>query len=64
MSIPASVTQALAKGARMKGPDRQGMRVTGFEREGAARHRVRDRPGRIACEIVVNAAGMWARELG
>src|SRR5262249_3193780 len=38
---PASVTQALAKGARMKGARmRQGIRVTGFERSGRRVKRV------------------------
>jgi sarcosine dehydrogenase len=62
---PASVTQALAKGARMKGARiRQGIRVTGFERNGPRVARVLTDQGAIDCEIVVNAAGMWARELG
>ncbi len=62
---PASVTQALAKGARMKGARiRQGIRVTGFERSGPRVTRVLTDQGAIDCEIVVNAAGMWARELG
>ncbi len=62
---PASVTQALAKGARMKGARiRQGIRVTGFERNGQRVTRVLTDQGAINCEIVVNAAGMWARELG
>jgi len=62
---PASVTQALAKGARMKGARmRQGIRVSGFERNGRRVTRVLTDQGAIDCEIVVNAAGMWARELG
>ncbi|HZF36979.1 MAG TPA: FAD-dependent oxidoreductase, partial [Candidatus Angelobacter sp.] len=62
---PASVTQALAKGARMKGARiRQGIRVTGFGRNGRRVTRVLTDQGAIDCEIVVNAAGMWARELG
>ncbi len=62
---PASVTQALAKGARMKGARiRQGIRVTGFERKGQRVTRVLTDQGDIDCAIVVNAAGMWARELG
>jgi glycine cleavage system aminomethyltransferase T/glycine/D-amino acid oxidase-like deaminating enzyme len=62
---PASVTQALAKGARMKGARiRQGIRVTGFERNGRRVTGVLTDQGAIDCETVVNAAGMWARELG
>lgn len=62
---PASVTQALAKGARMKGARlRQGIRVTGFERSDQRVMSVLTDQGAIGCEVVVNAAGMWARELG
>jgi 4-methylaminobutanoate oxidase (formaldehyde-forming) len=62
---PASVTQALAKGARMKGARmRQGIRVTGFERKGQRVTQLQTDQGAIECDIVVNAAGMWARELG
>ena len=62
---PASVTQALAKGARMKGARiRQGIRVVGFQRNERRVTRVLTDQGDIDCEIVVNAAGMWARELG
>lgn len=61
---PVDVTMALGKGARLKGAriiedcpvldvlHRNG-RVTG----------VRTERGDIACEIVVNCAGMWARQL-
>ncbi|WP_299441268.1 FAD-dependent oxidoreductase [uncultured Phycicoccus sp.] len=65
---PVDVTMALAKGAR-----RQGARVV----EGVSVTAVETRPrgaveevtavvtdrGRIECDVVVNAAGMWAREL-
>ena len=62
---PSDVTMALAKGARQKGVqilencpvtaiDTQDGRVTGVVTE----------RGRIACEVVVNCAGQWARELG
>ncbi|MGE0118378.1 MAG: FAD-dependent oxidoreductase [Dongiaceae bacterium] len=62
---PASVTQALAKGARMNGARlRQGLRVTGFERTGRRVTRVLTDEGAIACDTVVNAAGMWSREIG
>ena len=62
---PASVTQALAKGARMRGARmRQGIRVAGFERKGQRVTQLQTDQGAIECNIVVNAAGMWARELG
>ena len=62
---PASVTQALAKGARMKGARiRQGIRVTGFKGNAGRVKSVLTDQGAIDCETVVNAAGMWARELG
>ena len=62
---PVGVTVALAKGARQLGASIiEGVRVTGVE---TVRRRVvgvqTDR-GRIETEIVVNAAGMWARQLG
>jgi len=63
---PASVTQAIAKGARMRGAkiceqrkvaaiDVEARRVTGV--------RLAD-GSRIACEMVVNAAGMWGMDVG
>ena len=63
---PASVTQAIAKGARMRGAriaehrrvasiDVDGRRVTGVRLDDGTR---------IACEMVVNAAGMWGMEVG
>jgi 4-methylaminobutanoate oxidase (formaldehyde-forming) len=66
---PANITQALAKGARQRGAvilentrvtgvRRAGRRITGLDYEGA------DGPGHVACDHVVNCAGMWARELG
>jgi glycine cleavage system T protein len=62
---PVDVTQALAKGARMRG-------VRIFERRGATAiltragrvAGVRTEAGEIATDVVVNCAGMWARELG
>jgi 4-methylaminobutanoate oxidase (formaldehyde-forming) len=62
---PASLTQALAKGARMKGARiKQGIRVTGFERQDRRVTRVLTDQGAIDCETVVNAAGMWGRDIG
>lgn len=66
---PASVTQAIAKGARMRNAriiedtrvssiTVDGRRITkvAVEREGVSHD--------IECEIVVNAAGMWGLEVG
>ncbi len=62
---PSSLTQALAKGARDGGARiRQGVTVTGFETAGRRVVAVKTDQGDIACEKVVNAAGMWARDLG
>ncbi len=62
---PADVTQALAKGARAGGARLiEGVKVTGFDvREGRVRG-VRTDHGDIACEIVANCAGQWARQVG
>ena len=62
---PASVAQALAKGARMKGARIvEGARVTKIEVEGRRARRVITEQGEYDCEILVNAAGMWGREIG
>ncbi len=62
---PASLTQALAKGARMRGARiRQDVRVTGFERSGRRIRRILADQGSIDCDVVVNAAGMWGRDIG
>ena len=62
---PASVAQALAKGARMRGARIvEGARVTGIRRQGRRATAVITEQGEYACEILVNAAGMWGREVG
>jgi 4-methylaminobutanoate oxidase (formaldehyde-forming) len=63
---PADITQSLAKGARMHGVTiREGVRVTGFERDDGARiTTVRTNKGSVKCETVVNCAGQWARQVG
>ncbi|MEE9250189.1 MAG: FAD-dependent oxidoreductase [Alphaproteobacteria bacterium] len=62
---PASLTQALAIGARRRGCKIiQGVRVTGITVAERRATRVATDHGTIAPEIVVNAAGMWAREVG
>jgi 4-methylaminobutanoate oxidase (formaldehyde-forming) len=62
---PADLAMAYAKGARMGGARIvEGVAATGVTSEhGRVTGVVTDR-GTIAAEIVVNAAGMWARELG
>jgi glycine cleavage system aminomethyltransferase T/glycine/D-amino acid oxidase-like deaminating enzyme len=62
---PVGVTVALAKGARQLGATIvEGVRVTGVETRGRRVVGVQTDHGRIETEIVVNAAGMWARQLG
>jgi 4-methylaminobutanoate oxidase (formaldehyde-forming) len=62
---PAGVALALARGARQGGARfRTRTRVTGFEVDGRRVRKVLTDQGEIAAEFVVNAAGMWARELG
>ena len=62
---PSDITQSLAKGARMHGAKIvEGVRVTGFDMEGARIVGVRTSQGTIACETVVNCAGQWARQVG
>ncbi len=62
---PASVCQALAKGARDQGARIViGERATGLEIvNGRVRAVVTDK-GNWPCEIVVNASGMWGHEVG
>jgi dimethylglycine dehydrogenase len=61
---PTGVTQALAKGAASKGARiLRHTGVTGLERVGDE-WRLQTTQGEIRCEIVVNAAGQWAREVG
>jgi len=62
---PADVTQALARGARAGGARLlEGVMVTGVDVGGGRVSRVETSAGPIATEILVNCAGMWARELG
>lgn len=58
---PAGTTQALALGARQRGAEvYRFTRVTGVFRTDAGEWRVATDKGDITCEIVVNAAGLWA----
>ena len=62
---PTDVTQALARGARSGGARLlEGVKVTGVNVTGGAVAGVETTAGPIATEILVNCAGMWARELG
>ena len=67
---PANIALALAKGARMRGAvvqervkvtgiTRAGRRVTGVDWQGEDGN-----SGHIACEHIVNCAGMWGHEVG
>ena len=62
---PVDVTMSMAKGARMKGVTiAQGVTVHDVVVRDGAVHGVVTDHGTIECEYVVNAAGMWARQLG
>jgi len=62
---PYSLTQAYAKGARKYGAKvREGVRVTDLIRKGSRITHVVTDHGTIEVETVVNAAGLWARNLG
>ena len=62
---PADITQALARGARAGGARlMEGVKVTGVDVVNGAVAGVETSAGPIATEILVNCAGMWARELG
>jgi len=62
---PTDVTRALARGARAAGVRIfEKCPVTAIERAGGQVTAVVSERGRIATGIVVNCAGMWAREVG
>ena len=62
---PADITQALATGARAGGARvLEQVRVTGVTLRDGAVAGVETSEGAIATEVVVNCAGIWARELG
>jgi 4-methylaminobutanoate oxidase (formaldehyde-forming) len=62
---PADLTMALAKGARQRGVKIfEGVEVTGvLQAQGEVRG-VQTDAGVVGCEMVVNCAGQWARQLG
>jgi glycine cleavage system aminomethyltransferase T/glycine/D-amino acid oxidase-like deaminating enzyme len=62
---PSMLTFALADGARQGGCRIfTNTRVTAIDVDGGAVTRVRTERGDVECEIVVNAAGMYAAEIG
>jgi len=62
---PYGLTQAYAKGARAGGVTiKEGVRVTGFKRQGRRITAVETDQGPVDCEVVVNCAGLWAKPVG
>ena len=62
---PSDITQALASGARQEGVAViEDCAVRSVEVENSRVRAVVTAHGRIECEIVVNCAGQWAREVG
>jgi heterotetrameric sarcosine oxidase gamma subunit len=62
---PIDTTLALARGARLGGATLvENVTVSGVRRERGAATGVSTDRGDIACEIVVNCAGMWGRQVG
>jgi 4-methylaminobutanoate oxidase (formaldehyde-forming) len=62
---PADLTMSLAKGARQRGVKIfEGVEVTGLSQAQGQVRGVQTLAGDVSCEIVVNCAGQWARQLG
>jgi dimethylglycine dehydrogenase len=62
---PAGATFAFAKGARQRGARiSRRNRVTGIRPEAGGTWRVSTEQGDIVCEIVINAGGTFARQIG
>ena len=62
---PVGVATSLAKGARQRGVRIiEGVAATGVETRGHQVTAVLTEAGRIETEIIVNSAGMWARQFG
>jgi 4-methylaminobutanoate oxidase (formaldehyde-forming) len=62
---PADLTQSLAKGARNLGVKIvQGVKVTGVRLANGAVAGVTTSAGEVACEVLVNCTGQWARAFG
>ncbi|MHB1713109.1 MAG: FAD-dependent oxidoreductase, partial [Acidimicrobiales bacterium] len=65
MVNPTDVTQSMARGARIGGARIvEGVRVEGIVVDRGAVAGVRTARGDIECEVLVNCAGQWAREVG
>jgi glycine cleavage system T protein len=62
---PSQLTFALAKGARQRGAQvLTGVRVLSISTEGGRVRGVETDQGRIECEVVVNAGGIYAHHIG
>ncbi len=62
---PADLCMSLAKGARLGGAKLlEGVEVTGVLQSQGRVCGVRTAQGDVACEIVINCAGQWARQFG
>ncbi|MEK9743315.1 MAG: FAD-dependent oxidoreductase [Gammaproteobacteria bacterium] len=62
---PTDTTQALARGARDKGVRiLENTPVLSLEKKAGRIAAVITAKGRIACDVVVNCAGMWGRDVG
>ena len=62
---PIDVTQAMAKGAKMRGAKiLENVRVSGIQIKDGCATGVKTEQGDILAEIVVNCAGLWGRQVG
>jgi glycine cleavage system aminomethyltransferase T/glycine/D-amino acid oxidase-like deaminating enzyme len=62
---PADLCMSLAKGARMRGAKLQeGVEVTGVRQQGGRVTGVQTTQGDVACEVLINCGGQWARQFG
>src|SRR5271170_1238153 len=62
---PSDITQSLAKGARQRGVRLfENTTVLGIELDHGHVTAVLTSRGRVACEVIVNCAGQWARQIG
>jgi sarcosine dehydrogenase len=62
---PSQLTHSFATGARAAGVRIiEGCRVTAIEHDGRRVSAVSTDRGRVACDVVVNATGMWGRQTG
>jgi 4-methylaminobutanoate oxidase (formaldehyde-forming) len=62
---PADLCMSLAKGARNRGVRMlEGVEVTGVITDAGRVKGVRTAQGDVACEVLINCAGQWARQFG